>query len=765
MLPDIGAILTGLAAMIPKVFYYLGMSILSVIDLFQLMFRKLAGLDTYIIDGEARSGDIIYDFLRAVLFDENSVLHTVFIGMLILGALLLFLSVIVAIIRNEYTTEKAENTKGKIVGKAIKSILFAGIVPVVVLFGIYLANIVLVAVDSATTYNVNYGTTLDISKLQSVKVQTQTFGRTNVQNTYITYTLFGLTERVGTTQTTFSGTIFKAAAHGANRIRTTAKNIDEENYGYLIVNGQVTNFGGLFSDPGSNVEKIATKIDVAFADNVIFAESIRQPLSFTSAYVAKATNYENSMGFDDIRGRTIDGANKFDVQLIWYYYDLWQFNFIVLFAAAILLGVVFCKIIFGLMKRIVEMIGLFLMLPPLVALMPLDGENAYKEWRKKFLAKALMAFGAVGGMNIIFLILPELSTIKFFTNDMLNGIVNTILMIIALLAVKDFIALVSGFVGGEDVQKAGDKLGGEIGSTVGKALTVGASVAGVGGAALKAGGKLLGKGAKFAWRTGVLNKFNPEKKKFFATRAKRRAMEGQHMADANAEAFELYANTDAGVAAGGAAINESVIEQFEKDFEKRPGMKVEKANDSKAYYAKMRSALYEKFEKEKSNVNTMIDDGKGTIFQAADFEKSRFNKMQAEAKVTRKELWDRDYGQTLRGKYRIGKGAGGDVLDWMGAAKGSVQYLGSQFAQPITHAFRNAQNEMYSMFSQDGFLQGLMGGKEHDTLKNVAYYIVGTSAAEHKKAADKAKEKANEEKNLLRQKDMIIKAISESKSK
>ena len=156
---------------------------------------------------------------------------------------------------------------------------------------------------------------------------------------------------------------------------------------------------------------------------------------------------------------------------------------------------IFINIIFGLMKRIIEMIGLFLMAPPLIALMPLDNEKAYNSWRGSFIKKALMAYGAVGGMNVILLLLPELQRITFFNITPFDWIVNTLLVLVALLAVKDFIGVVSGFAGGDDANKEGEGVGKSAGEIAAKGAMLTASAigvaTGVGGAAVRAG-KLAG---------------------------------------------------------------------------------------------------------------------------------------------------------------------------------------------------------------------------------------------------------------------------------
>ena len=105
-----------------------------------------------------------------------------------------------------------------------------------------------------------------------------------------------------------------------------------------------------------------------------------------------------------------------------------------------------------------------------------------------------MAYGAIGGMNLVFLIMPYLAEISFFNNDFLDGLVSTLFVIVALIMVKDFIAMVSDFVGGGDANKDGEAIDGEVGKLAAKA-GVGAGIAGVAGLAV-GGAPLLAAGLK-----------------------------------------------------------------------------------------------------------------------------------------------------------------------------------------------------------------------------------------------------------------------------
>ena len=53
--------------LIPKLVYLLYTAFISLIDLLQLLFRKLAGLDVYYVNGEPIGGDLVTTFIQGPL--------------------------------------------------------------------------------------------------------------------------------------------------------------------------------------------------------------------------------------------------------------------------------------------------------------------------------------------------------------------------------------------------------------------------------------------------------------------------------------------------------------------------------------------------------------------------------------------------------------------------------------------------------------------------------------------------------------------------
>lgn len=143
------------------------------------------------------------------------------------------------------------------------------------------------------------------------------------------------------------------------------------------------------------------------------------------------------------------------------------------------------------MKRIFEVVVLFLIAAPISSLMPLDDGAALKKWREKFTGKVLGAYGPIVGLNLFFVILPFINSIKFFNIAFIDAIINMFFVIVGLIMVKDLVGTISELIGGENAMKAGQDMAGEVGQSVAK---VGKLAAAPVGAAVK--------GAKFAIKVG-----------------------------------------------------------------------------------------------------------------------------------------------------------------------------------------------------------------------------------------------------------------------
>lgn len=157
----IGDFFKSLFDLIPKIMYLLYASMACVLDVLQLFFRKLAGLDVYYIDGEAVQGDIVTNFITGILGIKDgrqnmsySALSTVFWSMIVFGIIICFASTIIAIIKSHYSyDEKAAKGPMQYVYTAGKAIINMIAVPVIVVLGMYVSEAILTALDTITSTN------------------------------------------------------------------------------------------------------------------------------------------------------------------------------------------------------------------------------------------------------------------------------------------------------------------------------------------------------------------------------------------------------------------------------------------------------------------------------------------------------------------------------------------------------------------------------------------------------------------------------------
>ncbi len=487
-------------SLIPKLIYFLCVTLMSLLDTLQLVMRKLAGLDTYYVgeDATAQTGDIALSFLRNIFVSDSAypAIKNAFWALVIFAVILLIVTTIIATIRQEYmpdadsAKEKPSNNKLIIISKSIKSLFLFLIVPVSCIFGLFLSDILLMALDSATTGGETGGTLFKTEymdsggEMQNVKNLLVQGEAGNGQMSYVYYDIFYFYSPA-TTTTSFSGLMFKTAAYNANRFRQNntywviKEDLSTENLSFfqLSQRDRISNFQ--IFDTGADAQACAQLVDEAFANNIHLKPTI-ETLQFGDGVDA----LKCGMVFPS--PSTVTRFSKYDVALIWYYYDLWQFNFLIGFACFIIALTIFVKIAAALVKRIIEIVALFIISPPIIAVMPLDGGKAFNKWRENFLSKALSAYGAIIGMNLFFLIFPYLNDIKFFAETgtwssaiyVINLIISTLFIIVGLTVVEGFVKLLSGLIGGEDAVAAGGELVEKTGDTLASAAKYTGAAAG-----------------------------------------------------------------------------------------------------------------------------------------------------------------------------------------------------------------------------------------------------------------------------------------------
>ena len=523
---------------IPKTIYFLYAALSSGVDAMQALVRKLAGLDVYYVgDSTVTRTDPLSEFIYGILgVGDNKVmyqtLNTVFWSLVVFAVIILAVSTIIAIIKSHYNEDTNGTSPWKYIYQAIKAIFTFALIPFVTLLGMKLATFTLNSLDQIITGS---GTGDEVVAMYGSSAAAKfKYEEINGAKSYIYYDYFG--SQSPTTSTTFSGMLFKAAAYSSNRVRRGSLKIENAR---AIENGGVKIFGAsdcsnytVLTDDDDRKEYIGLQVDYAFA-NCLKVEN-----KFNYNYLIETTDDANVVGSADIfrLGNDLGEFSKFNVSMIWLFYNLWTFNYIIGFAGVFSVFAIMISIILGLMTRLLYGAALFIIYPTLLGLAPMDNFKAFKSWGTKFMGQILMAIGSVVGINLTLLIIPYVQTIKFFGIWAIDLVINIIILVAGLMMTKDIIAMVSGFIGdGTSALTVGEgkkgAVAGGLKQGVGMTAKVGLGTARVMGATVTS----VGRGAGRVVLAGTA-----------ATRANRREKKAKELENEAGRAVEYLNNRETG---------------------------------------------------------------------------------------------------------------------------------------------------------------------------------------------------------------------------
>lgn len=479
--------------------YFLYAAVASCLDAMQLLMRRLAGLDVYYVNmdggnitggtGSAVTGDPVMEFIYGILgIGENAgsyqALNTTFWSLAIFAVIVLVVSTMVALIKSHYQEDGAKTAPLQYIYTAIKAILTFCIVPFAVIIGLMTSNFLLSTLDSITAGSGTEEAVVGIYGPQATNLLNAHTDESG-HRYYSRYDFFGFGEAANST--TFSGALFKASAYEANRVRMGSMGQESGGSwtGFFTFDGLLGPGSSGYAAATDKREYVAYQIDYAFQNNLDLAGLYYAP------QIYDATGDDLFLTISSIDVFALAGAvptfSKYNVGLVWAYYNLWKFNFMVGIASIIVCFGIFISIIIGLMSRLIKSIILFLIYAPTLGLAPMDDFGAFKKWRTEFMQQILMAFGSVIGMNIFFLVLPYINNIAFFNIYLIDAIVSIVVMVTGLMIIKSLVSFFSGLVGGADALKEGDDIKGDLGKT----LATSAKVAvGVGSAVTRFGNPL-----------------------------------------------------------------------------------------------------------------------------------------------------------------------------------------------------------------------------------------------------------------------------------
>lgn len=159
--------------------------------------------------------------------------------------------------------------------------------------------------------------------------------------------------------------------------------------------------------------QLFTGVDVSqFVPYLYFDISLNSLFSKVSINVASL----NSCGY------YLDYTFSSDGVVIENFYQKVNINYAVLVLGTIIILSNVVKAFFGLIKRFVDIMFLYLVYPTAISTIPLYGDKSFKKWISKMTSKVLSLYGLMIGINLALLMIPICSTIEIFTvNDLQNS--------------------------------------------------------------------------------------------------------------------------------------------------------------------------------------------------------------------------------------------------------------------------------------------------------------------------------------------------------
>lgn len=422
--------ISAISMIISMIFYGIQMGFFLLIDCVNALFRSIAGLDVYYVNGVETEGDIVYSLL------QNPVVTSVLTSVLVASIFLLFVTTFIAIFKTEFDMSKS-NAKGPIIGRAIKSILYFACVPIICILGVYISNVFLRTFDAATSQGA----------------------------------------------ASMSGQVFAAAAYDANRART------DSSFANRVKNNNV--IPGITAS--STQAEVAQAIDDAFRSNSK-AKGISSDDDTTKKYIEFDITWKGHMqgwavmssGVDVLVGGTVKiPVNNFSINnaiVVYYFYDLLPglgYNYLIGILSSFMVAMLLLTLIIGVIQRIFELVILFVISPAFVATMPLDEGARFGKWKDAFVKRTMSAYGPVVGINLLFMVLTFLQDIDIFDPNMFmggffNALVQCLFMVVGLIAVKDFSGMISELVGSNDALTQAENKKGDVKNLGGKVATAGA---------------------------------------------------------------------------------------------------------------------------------------------------------------------------------------------------------------------------------------------------------------------------------------------------
>ena len=460
-----GAVMDMLNSLIGNILLWVTQRLCEVVHAVYSIFAIFAGITKVEYNGEAT-------YLFNVFF-ENSTVSSIYWGMAMIGFVLLFGFTIFAILQKVFDlNDRKQHSIGQILGSAFKSFLVMISLTAILTFSVTLCNVLIQQVS----YVFDQGNTL--AKRQEIKFTDEQYATmARILNTIGNYSLNpGYSQRynMNTCYNEIRPDLLYLQSQGVFDLQYPE--VDEEGNKNPTWQSALEKLV-LANDPNHElrIDVLYTEVNQAMEEIISYirydaefypieefknkyASASSVPLDrvlFLSGTMDSARNnyYNQNPGMDDgLRGAFYIGEEKSiyskkDVESA-FNIGIGGINYLMIWFGWYWVMKNLVRCILSCVARIINVVGLYIVAPPIAAVMPLDDGQKFKEWTTAIIIQMVGIFGSIIPMRLVMMFLPIVmdSKLVLLSSPVLNLFAKVVLLYGMMEAVGRFGGILTGIL-------------------------------------------------------------------------------------------------------------------------------------------------------------------------------------------------------------------------------------------------------------------------------------------------------------------------------
>lgn len=364
--------LQGIFIMLGTFFQGILLYLLHIVDVFQDFFDIFAGTQTVKSNGNEM-------YLLDVFLTNDSVKQAL-IAVTFIGVAICFIFTIYSVAKSmgSYALEH-QRPVSHVLKTAMKSCIAFMIVPIMMFFGSQLSSVILVSTENAI---IGVTGSDESPRLSTILFLSGTFGDDDEPNASFTS---------GKRADYFNGT--KSIYNPAQYL------VDFNMYPSL----DLDNIQAIFQSQTKDID-VSDK-----AINNMEYERAKKQAEKEGKKLDEKKYKKTSTDFslDDLSSEAKTFPNLFET----------LYNYPLVYIASIGVILIMLCSMFVFIRKIIELVILYVTSPLFVSTMPLDGGSTFKRWREMFIGKLFSGFGIVISMNLVMIFIPMIMSSNFSFSD------------------------------------------------------------------------------------------------------------------------------------------------------------------------------------------------------------------------------------------------------------------------------------------------------------------------------------------------------------